>query len=76
MTWEAAVCRTPIHLGEVIVPYKTRYKVEEFRRGVETLNESVLQTGEKKTPHGPERWKRTSRRKAQRKERPDEDQRQ
>ena len=26
MTWEAAVCRTPIHLGEVIVPYKTRYK--------------------------------------------------
>ena len=51
-------------------------KVEEFRRGVETLNESVPQTGEKKTPHGPERWKRTSRRKAQRKERPDEDQRQ
>ena len=31
MTWEAAVCRTPIHLGEVIVPYKTRYK------GVTTL---------------------------------------
>ena len=51
-------------------------KVEEFRRGVETLNESVPQTEEKKTPHGPERWKRTSRRKAQRKERPDEDQRQ
>ncbi len=51
-------------------------KVEEFRRGVETLNESVPQTGEKKTPHGPDRWKRTSRRKAQRKERPDEDQRQ
>ena len=23
---QAAVCRTPIHLGEVIVPYKTRYK--------------------------------------------------
>ena len=51
-------------------------KVEEFRRGVETLNESGPQTEEKKTPHGPERWKRTSRRKAQRKERPDEDQRQ
>ena len=51
-------------------------KVEEFRRGVETLNESGPQTDEKKTPHGPERWKRTSRRKAQRKERPDEDQRQ
>ena len=51
-------------------------KVEEFRRGVEVLNESVPQTEEKKTPHGPERWKRTSRRKAQRKERPDEDQRQ
>ena len=51
-------------------------KVEEFRRGVETLNETGPQTGEKKTPHGPERWKRTSRRKAQRKERPDEDQRQ
>ena len=51
-------------------------KVEEFRRGVETLNESGQQTDEKKTPHGPERWKRTSRRKAQRKERPDEDQRQ
>ena len=51
-------------------------KVEEFRRGVETLNESGPQEEEKKTPHGPERWKRTSRRKAQRKERPDEDQRQ
>ncbi len=51
-------------------------KVEEFRRGVETLKESGPQTEEKKTPHGPERWKRTSRRKAQRKERPDEDQRQ
>ena len=51
-------------------------KVEEFRRGVETLNETGPQTGEKKTPHGPERWKRTSRRKAQRKERPNEDQRQ
>ena len=51
-------------------------KVDEYRRGVETLNESVPQTEEKKTPHGPERWKRTSRRKAQRKERPDEDQRQ
>ncbi len=51
-------------------------KVEEFRRGVETLNESVPQEEEKKTPHGPDRWKRTSRRKAQRKERPDEDQRQ
>ena len=51
-------------------------KVEEFRKGVETLNESGPQQEEKKTPHGPERWKRTSRRKAQRKERPDEDQRQ
>ena len=51
-------------------------KVEEFRRGVETLNETGPQTEEKKTPHGPDRWKRTSRRKAQRKERPDEDQRQ
>ena len=51
-------------------------KVEEFRRGVETLNETGTQTEEKKTPHGPDRWKRTSRRKAQRKERPDEDQRQ
>ena len=51
-------------------------KVEEFRRGVETLNETGPQEKEKKTPHGPERWKRTSRRKAQRKERPDEDQRQ
>ena len=51
-------------------------KVEEFRRGVETLNESGPQEEEKKTPHGPERWKRTSRRKAQRKERPDEDHRQ
>ena len=51
-------------------------KVEEFRRGVETLNETGPQEEEKKTPHAPERWKRTSRRKAQRKERPDEDQRQ
>ena len=51
-------------------------KVDEYRRGVETLNETGPQTEEKKTPHGPERWKRTSRRKAQRKERPDEDQRQ
>ena len=51
-------------------------KVDEFRRGVETLKETGPQTEEKKTPHGPERWKRTSRRKAQRKERPDEDQRQ
>ena len=51
-------------------------KVEEFRRGVETLNETGPQEEEKKTPHGPDRWKRTSRRKAQRKERPDEDQRQ
>ena len=51
-------------------------KVEEFRRGAETLNESGPQTEEKKTPHGPDRWKRTSRRKTQRKERPDEDQRQ
>ena len=51
-------------------------KVEEYRRGVETLNETGPQEEEKKTPHGPERWKRTSRRKAQRKERPDEDHRQ
>ena len=51
-------------------------KVEEFRRGVETLNETGTQEEEKKTPHGPDRWKRTSRRKTQRKERPDEDQRQ
>ena len=51
-------------------------KAEEFRRGVETLNETGPQEEEKKTPHGPDRWKRTSRRKAQRKERPDEDQRQ
>ena len=51
-------------------------KVDEFRRGVETLKESGPQTEEKKTPHGPERWKRTSRRQAQRKERPNEDQRQ
>ena len=51
-------------------------RVEEFRRGVEVLNESGPQTEEKKTPHGPERWKRTSRRKAQKKERPDEDHRQ
>ena len=35
MTWEAAVCRTPIHLGEVIVPYKTRYK--EASRHVKEL---------------------------------------
>ena len=51
-------------------------RVEEFRRGVEVLNESGPQEEGKKTPHGPERWKRTSRRKAQRKERPDEDHRQ
>ena len=51
-------------------------KVEEYRRGVETLNETGPQEEEKKTPHGPERWKRTSRRKAQKKERPDEDHRQ
>ena len=51
-------------------------KVEEFRRGVEVLNEGGPQQEEKKTPHGPERWKRTSKRKAQKKERPDEDHRQ
>ena len=51
-------------------------RVEEFRRGVEVLNESGPRQEEKKTPHGPERWKRTSRRKAQKKERPDEDHRQ
>ena len=51
-------------------------RVEEFRKGVEVLSESGPREEEKKTPHGPERWKRTSRRKAQRKERPDEDHRQ
>ena len=51
-------------------------RVEEFRRGVEVLSESGPREEEKKTPHGPERWKRTSKRKAQRKERPDEDHRQ
>ena len=51
-------------------------RVEEFRRGVEVLSESGPREEEKKTPHGPERWKRTSRRKAQKKERPDEDHRQ
>ena len=51
-------------------------RVEEFRRGVEVLGESGPQEEEKKTPHGPERWKRPSRRKAQKKERPDEDHRQ
>ena len=51
-------------------------RVEEFRRGVEVLNESGPRQEEKNTPHGPERWKRTSRRKAQKKERPDEDHRQ
>ena len=51
-------------------------RVEDFRRGVEVLNESGPREEEKKTPHGPERWKRTSRRKAQKKERPDEDHRQ
>ena len=51
-------------------------RVEEFRKGVEVLSETGPREEEKKTPHGPERWKRTSRRKAQRKERPDEDHRQ
>ena len=51
-------------------------RVEEFRSGVEVLNESGPREEEKKTPHGPERWKRTSKRKAQKKERPDEDHRQ
>ena len=51
-------------------------RVEEFRRGVEVLSESGPREEEKKTPHGPERWKRTSKRKAQKKERPDEDHRQ
>ena len=51
-------------------------RVEEFRRGVEVLNESGPREEEKRTPHGPERWKRISRRKAQKKERPDEDHRQ
>ena len=51
-------------------------RVEEFRKGVEVLSETGPREEEKKTPHGPERWKRTSRRKAQKKERPDEDHRQ
>ena len=51
-------------------------RVEEFRRGVEVLSESGPREEEKKTPNGPERWKRTSKRKAQKKERPDEDHRQ
>ena len=52
-------------------------KVHEFRRGVEALKEDESPTTEpkKKTPHGPERWKRTSRRRAQRKEGPDEEHR-
>ena len=51
-------------------------KVNEYQKGVEALKEDKPPTTEpKKTPHGPERWKRTSRRKAQRKERPNEDQR-
>ena len=52
-------------------------KVEEFRSGVEALKEDESPTTEpkKKTPHGPERWKRTSRRRAQRKEGPDEEHR-
>ena len=52
-------------------------KVDEYQKGVEALKEDESPTTEpkKKTPHGPERWKRTSKRKEQRKERPDEDQR-
>ena len=53
-----------------------RGKVDEFRRGVEQLKDDGGQTQEKKTPHGPERWRRTSRRKAQGKERPNEPHRQ
>ena len=52
-------------------------KVHEYRKGVEELKADDGQAREKtKTPHGPERWKRTSKRKAQRKERPNEDRRQ
>ena len=47
-------------------------KVEEFRKAVEDVKDDGGQAQEKKTPHGPERWKRTSRRKAARKERPNE----
>ena len=52
-------------------------KVDEYQKGVKALKEDESPTTEpkKKTPHGPERWKRTSKRKVQRKERPDEDQR-
>ena len=51
-------------------------KVHEFRRGVEDMKDDGRQAQEKKTPHGAERWKRTSKRKEQKKEGPDEDQRQ
>ena len=52
-------------------------KVDEYQKGVEALkaDESPTTEPKKKTPHGPERWKRTSKPKVQRKERPDEDQR-
>ena len=51
-------------------------KAHQFRRGVEGLNESAPRAEEKKTPHGAERWKRPSKRKASNKERPNEDHRQ
>ena len=52
-------------------------KVEEYQKAVQDLkNDQQQQDQGKKTPHGPDRWKRTSKRKSQnRKERPDEDQR-
>ena len=52
-------------------------KVEEYQRAVqEQKNDQQQQAQGKKIPHGPERWKRPSKRKSQnRKERPDEDQR-
>ena len=28
MTWVESVCRTPIRLSEVIIPYMSRYKVD------------------------------------------------
>ena len=77
---EYTVSAQQIALGEV----EGHGKVHEFRRGVEDLKDSDEQApekgtsrarpqaqAEKRTPHGPERWKR----KAQRKERPHEDRR-
>ena len=46
-------------------------KVHEYRKGVDDLKADGGQTQQKeKTPHGPDRWKRPSKRKDQRKERP------